>query len=359
MTHQDILHWLTCEDDGELETLWRRADETRAASVGDEIYLRGLVEVSNYCCRLCTYCGLRADNSSLYRYRMDADEVVDCARQAVSFGYGTVVLQAGEDFHLSGEWFEDVISRIKSETPVAVTLSLGERKPAELERWKKAGADRYLLRFETSNRNLFDKIHPPRTPNEYSDRMDLLRTLSEIGYEVGSGVMIGIPGQTWADLANDILAFSGWDLDMVGVGPFIPHPATPLGNPSPSDFAAPTEQVPATELMTYKTLALTRLLCPTVNLPATTALATINPKQGRELALKRGANIIMPNITPLKYRTRYEIYPGKAAKNETAEETNGKVVGQVSRMGRTIGSGRGDSPHYRKNKVLNAHLKEL
>jgi len=160
-------------------------------------------------------------------------------------------------------------------------------------------------------------------------------------------------------LANDILAFSGWDLDMVGVGPFIPHPATPLGNPSPSDFAAPTEQVPATELMTYKTLALTRLLCPTVNLPATTALATINPKQGRELALKRGANIIMPNITPLKYRTRYEIYPGKAAKNETAEETNGKVVGQVSRMGRTIGSGRGDSPHYRKNKVLNAHLKEL
>lgn len=365
ITHSDILAWLRENDSAKLEELWREADRVRRECVGDEVHLRGLVEFSNHCARLCGYCGLRRDNRELGRYRMTSDEILACARDAVRFGYGTVVLQSGEDFGATAEWVEGVVRRLKSETPLAVTLSLGERREPELLLWRHAGADRYLLRFETSNETLYERIHPS-LPGVRSDRIGMLRRLREMGYEVGSGVMVGIPGQSWDDLANDIAMFRHLDLDMIGVGPYIPHPATPLGNvmdrgtfpgrePAEGasgdraaggtpDLLPAGEQVPNDELTTLKTVALTRLVCPHSNIPSTTALATIDRDHGRELGLRRGANIVMPNLTPPEYRIIYEIYPGKACITETAEMCHGCLAGRIQSIGRRIGTGRGDSP---------------
>jgi biotin synthase len=274
------------------------------------------------------------------RYRMRADEILAAAQQAATFGYGTIVMQAGEDYGITTNWMADVIRRIKSETPLAVTLSLGERTDKDLKAWRAAGADRYLLRFETSDRNLFEEIHPPLGSRK-CDRLAMLRRLKRFGFEVGSGIMVGIPGQTYASVAGDIALFRDLDLDMIGIGPFIPHPATPLGKgfqffPSVND-----EQVPNTELMVYKAVALTRLVRPDANIPATTALATINKKNGRELGLQRGANVFMPNLTPLKYRRLYEIYPDKACIAETGAACNSCLSVRIRAIGRHIGSGPG------------------
>jgi biotin synthase len=276
---------------------------------------------------------------------MTADEILACARQARGFGYGTVVLQAGEDEGLTHEGIADLIGRIKQETGLAVTLSLGERTADELRAWREAGADRYLLRFETSNRQLYERIHPPR-PGTTSDRIALLRRLRGYGYEVGSGVMIGIPGQTYDDLARDIAMFADLDLDMIGVGPYLMHPATALAETENQPQAPAGEQVPSDELLTYKVIALTRLTCPRSNLPATTALATLNRAAGRELGLQRGANIIMPNLTPVKYRALYEIYPDKACIAETADACGSCLRLRIQALGRQVGSGRGDSPNF-------------
>ncbi|MGA2619440.1 MAG: [FeFe] hydrogenase H-cluster radical SAM maturase HydE [Thermoguttaceae bacterium] len=345
MDHREITTWLRETDEGRLGELWQRADRTRQESVGNQVHLRGLVELSNHCSRLCAYCGLRADNRKLTRYRMSADEILACARQAVAFGYGTLVLQAGEDPGIRGEWMAGVVRHIKTETPLAVTLSLGERDAAELAAWRESGADRYLLRFETSNRDLYERIHPPR-PGQPSDRINLLGLLRWLGYEVGSGVMIGIPGQTYDDLARDIELFRTLDLDMIGVGPFLMHPATPLARPAGRPWADPGEQVPASELMTYKVIALARLVCPRANIPSTTALATLNLQSGRELGLLRGANVVMPNLTPPRYRIHYEIYPNKACLRETAGMCHRCTQDRIQSIGRTAGRGRGDSPNY-------------
>ncbi len=344
MDKKRIIEWLKTEDQSALDDLWRQADKTRQQEAGDEVHLRGLIEFSNYCRRKCGYCGLRADNQSLNRYRMSQDEILQCVEQAVKFGYGTVVLQSGEDFGFSTEWLEQIIKEIKKRTDLAVTLSVGERSMEELSRWKEAGADRYLLRFETSNPRLYRRIHPP-LPGEQSDRISLLRRLRELGYEIGSGVMIGIPGQTYGDLAEDILTFQSLSLDMIGVGPFIPHDSTPLMKDFEMSQGSP-EQVPNTEAMTYKTIALTRLHCPRANIPSTTALATLNKAQGRELGLERGANVVMPNLTPPEYRAMYEIYPAKACIAETAEQCHSCMKNRIRAMGRTIGKGRGDSPAF-------------
>jgi biotin synthase len=376
-----------------LAELWRRADQARQEGVGRAVYLRGLIELSNHCVRLCAYCGLRAENRGLPRYRMSQEEVLGCVRRAVEFGYGTVVLQSGEDPGITADWMAELVRQIKALTPaltpcpspkgrgesvpLAVTLSLGERNEDELALWRRSGADRYLLRFETSNRGLYERIHPPR-PGQTSDRIALLGTLRRLGYEVGSGVMIGIPGQTYDDLARDIELFRTLDLDMIGVGPYLAHPGTPLGageglgigdwglgtgrqgdketrrkgdrvlpiqNPK-SKIQNLVDQVPATELMTYKVIALSRLACPRANLPSTTALATLNIRRGRELGLARGANVIMPNLTPPKYRVHYEIYPNKACLLETDGQCRVCVAARVESLGRTVGSGRGDSPRY-------------
>lgn len=327
------------EDPGRLENLWRRADEVRRAQVGDEVHLRGLVELSNHCQRSCTYCGLRAPNRCLERYRLSAAEVLACASQAVRLGYGTLVIQAGEDPGIEARWLTEVIRAVKAITPLAITLSLGEREDAELREWRSAGADRYLLRFETSNPELYRRIHPSR-PGRLSDRVAILGRLRDMGYAIGSGVMVGIPGQSYADLARDIELFAELDLDMIGVGPYLAHPDTPLANdPGLADGV----QVPASESMTCKTVALARLVCPRANIPATTALATIDGRSGRELGLRRGANVWMPNLTPQCYRALYQIYPAKAGVRDEAETHHGQLMAVLARLGRSPGRGRGDA----------------
>lgn len=344
MDHQEIIHWLKCSSDEAFDSLRERADQLRRKHVGDEVHLRGLVELSNICSRNCLYCGIRRDNRSIQRYRLSIDEVLQCAHQAVDFGFGTLVLQGGEDPGLSKEFIQEIISQIKSETDLAVTLSLGERDLEEWKAWRQAGADRYLLRFETSNAGLFNHIHPPRAGAQACDRISMLKILQSLGYEIGSGIMIGIPGQSFEDLARDIEMFAELELDMIGVGPFIPHPQTPLGMGNHLEFAE--EQVPNSVEMGLRVLALARLVCPEANIPSTTAFATLDRKSGREMGLCWGANVVMPNLTPLQYRKLYEIYPSKAASTETAEESRDAALRQIEHLGRKPGRGRGDSPHY-------------
>jgi biotin synthase len=341
LTTDAILDWLREKRPEQLETLWESADRVRRENVGDAVHLRGLIEISNYCSRQCGYCGLRAANTELERYRMSADEILDCAHDAARYGYGTVVLQAGEDYGIETEWLAGIVTRIKTETPLAVTLSMGERPVDDLIRWREAGTDRYLLRFETSDPELFALIHPPHPARPARNRLEILLTLRNLGYEVGSGVMIGIPGQSYESLAHDIVTFRDLDLDMVGVGPYISHPATPLGEGTVVQPLEPGRQVPNTELMTYKVVALTRLVCPRANIPSTTALATLNLASGREQGLQRGANVIMPNMTPPKYRELYQIYPGKACILENAQECRICLQGRIQSLGRVIGSGPG------------------
>lgn len=338
MTHEEIVTWLKTTDASRLETLWARADQLRRETVGDAVHLRGLIEMSNHCVRQCGYCGLHVANREVTRYRMSDDEVLACADKAVRFGYGTVVIQTGEDYGLSCGRVAGLVRQIKRTTSLAVTLSLGERPDEDLACWREAGADRYLLRFETSDRALYDFIHPS-VKDRPSDRFAILGRLRELGYEVGSGVMIGIPGQSYDALARDILRFRELDLDMIGVGPFILHPASDLAARLPPDVG--DEQVPNIETMVYKVVALTRLLCPEANIPSTTALATLNKAQGRELGLSRGANVVMPNLTPRKYRAFYEIYPAKVCIDETAKDCLGCMHKRIRSIGRVAGKGQG------------------
>ena len=340
LTWAQIVGWLREADETRLKHLWRQADEVRRRTVSDAVHLRGLIEISNHCVRQCGYCGLRAGNTRLDRYRMTEEEIVGCARLAARYGYGTVVLQAGEDYGIATEWLGAVVRRIKNETNLAVTLSLGERPERDLAAWRAAGADRYLLRFETSDPDLYRRIHPSFA-DRLSDRLAILRTLKRLGYETGSGVMVGIPGQSLESLAADILTFRTLDLDMIGVGPYIPHPGTPLGRGEWHRVLPETEQAPSTELMVYKVVALARLMCPEANIPSTTALATLNRKTGRELGLMRGANVVMPNLTPPEYREKYEIYPGKACANETAEACRMCLPRRIEALGRQVGIGAG------------------
>ncbi len=342
-----IRSWLVEKDANRLEVLWAAADEVRAAHVGDEVHLRGLIECGNICRRGCTYCGISIHNKAIGRYRMTGAEILECAHRAKGLGFGTVVIQGGEDPGLTVEVIEEAILAIKAETGLAVTLSLGERADEELTRWRAAGADRYLLRFETSNPALYAAIHPPVHGQAPLDRLALLRRLGNLGYEVGSGVMVGIPGQTWDDLVRDLRTFQDLDLDMIGIGPWLPHPATPLAQDIEA-FAGPNEQVTNDRLTTLKMVALARLLVPDANLPATTALATLDKDQGRELGLMSGGNVIMPNLTPPKYRVLYELYPDKACVNETAEECDVCLRGRIARIGRTVGEGPGQSPRQRR-----------
>lgn len=343
LTFDGILAWLHEDDEARLEELWRAADAARAHFVGDAVHLRGLVEISNYCVRGCTYCGICAQNPSVDRYRVPPEVIVAAAHQAVEFGYGTLVLQSGEDYGIKRGWLADVVRRIKAETGLAITLSLGERPHDDLAAWREAGADRYLLRFETSDDDLYHRIHPD-LPGRVSDRMAILRDLQALGYEAGTGIMVGIPGQTYRSVASDIDLFRDMDMDMIGIGPYLPHPKTGLG----VEYACLQvsgnwieDQIPNTELMTTKVLALTRLVRPDANLPATTALSLADKEAGRAHGLQRGANVIMPNLTPQLYRVKYEIYPEKAAVLETAEDINRTIMGLLDSLGRTVGRGPG------------------
>jgi len=336
-----ILAWLLETKEPKLEQLWAEADRVRHEHVGDEIHLRGLIEMSNYCRRDCHYCGIRASRR-IERYRMSEAEVIGCVQTAQRLEYGTVVLQAGEDLGLTRDFITRLIRRIKAEAGLAVTLSLGERGDDELAAWRAAGADRYLLRHETSDMALLRRIHPD-CGGERSDRIALLRRLKRMGYETGSGVMVGIPGQSFESLADDIMLFRDLDLEMIGCGPFVPHPETPLGKTEVKSQKPGTAgaQVPPSDVMTTKVVALTRLACPDANIPSTTALATVNKEHGRELGLERGANVWMPNLTPVKYRSRYEIYPDKACVGDSAEACQQCLLRRIESLGRRPGKGPG------------------
>jgi biotin synthase len=340
MKWAEIVSWLRETDQSRLALLWAQADEVRRRYVGDSVHLRGLVEISNFCSRRCAYCGIASDNRRLERYRMAEEEILECAALAEHFGYGTIVLQAGEDEGLTGTVVSKLLRKIRARHDLAITLSLGERTDEEVKLWRQAGADRYLLRFETSNSQLFRHIHPPG-PNGDCDRIEMLRRLRRMGYEIGSGVMIGIPGQTYDDLANDILLFAELDLDMIVVGPYIPHPVTSLARQALNDTMPPDRRVPNTELMACKVVALSRLACPEANIPSTTALAALDSREGRELGLTRGANVLTPSLTPTQYRRLYEIYPDRACIRQAAQQCHQCIQRRITSLGRSIGHGPG------------------
>ncbi len=352
MDKKEILYWLQEKDKNKLTELWERADFVRKQFVGEEVHLRGLIEISNYCKKDCLYCGIQISNIKLTRYRMTEDEVINCVKFAKGNGYGTIVLQSGEDPYFTKEKIVDLIKKIKKIADVAITLSLGERDEESLRLWKSAGADRYLLRFETSNKELFTRIHSSKQAKSLEYRIEQIKILKKLGYEAGSGIMIGIPYQNYESLADDILLFKELDLDMIGIGPYIPHPNTPLGKEFLNSYKNDDERfVPSTELMTYKVLALTRIICPYTNIPATTALATVNTREGRILALKRGANVIMPNLTPPKYKKLYEIYPGKSSADEDPETIHNGIIKIIKEAGRVPGKGHGMSLNLIKNII--------
>jgi len=318
---------LALEQQDLLESLFSRADIIRQKYVGNDVHLRGLIEFSNICRKNCRYCGIRSGNSQLKRYRMSIDDIVACAKLVKDYGYKTVVLQSGEDPFYSVDILVDLIQKIKQETNLAITLSIGERKREEYQQLFAAGADRFLLRFETSNLTLYQSLHPD---SDFNQRIQCLIWLKEIGFQVGSGVMVGLPGQTLQDLAQDIIKFKELDLDMIGIGPYISHPDTPLAGSANGTVA-----------MTLKVIALTRIVTRNTHIPATTALATLSPEDGREKALQAGANVVMPNITPIKYRELYDLYPNKT--NEAANSSHNYLREKITKIGRLISTGYGHS----------------
>jgi biotin synthase len=311
------------------DDLRAEANRVRKATVGDEVHLRAIVEFSNYCRCSCEYCGLRSGNESLTRYRLRPDEVLQAALVAESLGFGTVVLQSGEDDWFTAERLAEVVADIKARTRLAVTLSVGEREEWEYRLWREAGADRYLLKHETADRDLYARLHPGAS---FDNRLRCLEVLAELGYQVGSGCIVGLPGQTPAILAQDLLLMRRLNLHMAGIGPLIPHPETPLaGMP-----VGPAEVV-------LNMMALTRLLIPDIMLASTTALETALAG-GRLAGLKAGGNIIMPNITPREYAGFYEIYPGKKAPDLAVADEVERARRVIAAAGRTVGSGPGHSP---------------
>ncbi len=297
---EDILYFLNTPNQDELEALYQRADQVRKQYVGDALHLRSIIEFTNHCRRGCLYCGINKNCIDVTRYRIPKDEIVALAQDAYDKGYRTVVLQSGEDPHYTTEDYIYIIKGIKAvgDKDMAVTLAIGEKSEEEYRTYFKAGADRYLLKHETSDKELYEKLNPGMS---FENRIDALKLLKQIGYQLGSGIMIGLPGQTLQSLAGDILLFKELDIDMIGCGPYIAHPDTPLQENKDMDR----------EDLTYRVLALNRIVTRNTHLPATTALSTINTVDARKLALTRGANVIMPNETPHKYRQYYEIYPNK------------------------------------------------
>jgi len=316
----DILH-----NSGINDKLFKEADKVRADNVGNEVHLRGLIEFSNICKRQCKYCGLQSCNKQIERYRIDTKELISIAKNAVNLGYRTLVLQSGEDDFYDTDKLVEIIREIKK-NDVALTLSIGEKTYDEYEAYKKAGADRYLLRIETTDKKLYREMHPNAS---LDNRINCLYNLKSLGYETGTGCLVGLPNQTIESLADDILFFKELNADMVGIGPFIPHEHTPLKDSATGDF-----------WLALKVMALTRLNLPDINIPATTAMETLNPN-GRLIALQSGANVVMPNVTTKEYRAKYEIYPGKICINESPELCRNCIENKIKSIGRTVSKEKG------------------
>ncbi len=325
---QEIIDIL--QDNSKNEWLFSLADKVRKENVGEDVHLRGLIEFSNICKRTCKYCGLRCENKNIDRYRITPEDIIFYAGKAADMGYKTVVLQSGEDSFFTKDVMCEIIKEIKK-NDIALTLSIGERTFEEYKEFKDCGADRYLIRIETTDRNLYSKMHPNM---DFDNRIRCLKDLKKLGYETGTGCLVGLPGQTVESLANDILFFKEIDADMVGIGPFISHPDTPLKGESNGDFT-----------LALKVMALTRIMLPDINIPATTAMETLNPN-GRIIALQSGANVVMPNVTTTEFRQKYEIYPGKICINENPDKCRGCIESKIKSIGRTISNEYGISRHY-------------
>ena len=319
------------EDDGNLDAISAAADRVRHKFVGDEVHLRALIEFSNFCKNNCCYCGLRRDNKKLTRYRLNENMIFNLAEYAVKqMGLKTIVLQSGEDMFFDCDKMCAIIRKIKT-LDTALTLSIGEKEAKEYKAYKEAGADRYLLRIETSDKALYESVHPNMS---FENRIRCLHDLKSLGYELGTGCLVGLPHQTSRHLAGDILFFKEIEADMIGIGPYIPHPQTPLRNEKGGDL-----------MKAVKVMALTRLLLPTINIPATTAMETLAPN-GQAKALRSGANVIMPNAADIGTRRRYDIYPGKTPQ-EPSEDARSEAIEKILRLGRTLGQGYGTSRHLK------------
>ena len=318
LTEAELVRLLTDPEAAGL--LYATADRVRKNYVGDQVELRGLIEFSNICKQNCLYCGLRRDNREVPRYRLEAAMILKLGRRAAELGYKTLVMQSGEDDFFTPERLGPILVELKK-LGVALTLSIGEKTREEYAALRAAGADRFLLRIETTDKELYEKMDPGMS---WDNRVRCLRDLKELGYEVGTGSLVGLPGQTVESLARDLLFFQEIDADMIGIGPFIPNPDTPLAGSIGGTFD-----------LACRMMALTRLLMPDVNIPATTAMETLQP-DGRMLALQRGANVVMPNVTDMDYRKMYMLYPGKICLNDAPADCRSCVTEKIGDIGRTV-----------------------
>ena len=348
-TKENIIKLLEEKDQNRVQQLYDDAFRTKIDNVGNKVYLRGLVEITNICRKNCLYCGIRRDNPSNDRYEIDIEDVIPAARFAYEQGYGSMVIQGGERHDKK---FRDKITsilkevrKISSESPLGITLSLGEQPFDVYQEWFEAGAHRYLLRIESSTQELFEKIHPVDESHSFQTRLTALKDLRRAGYQVGTGVMIGLPFQTLGHLADDLLFFKNFDIDMCGMGPYLEHSQTPLYQYK--DLLIPKEE--RLEL-SLKMVAILRLMMPKINIAATTAMQSIDPA-GREKAILAGANVIMPNLTLTEVRGDYSIYENKPGVGEDASITSSSLERMLQNAGIPIGYNEwGDSLHFKDRK---------
>ena len=348
MTHQTLIEHLASNHDlpdealrallddmgpEDRSLLLRRSHETRMKHFGGRVYMRGLLEFTNHCARDCFYCGIRASNRNAERYRMTEDEILEACHAGYGLGYRTFVLQGGEDPWYTEDRIAGLVRRIKQEMPdCAVTLSVGERSAQTYRIWFEAGADRYLLRHETASPRLYAALHPASMSLE--NRMRCLWDLKSMGYQVGAGFMVGLPGQTNEDLVMDLRFLKQLEPHMVGIGPFIPHHDTPLSGESAGTLDS-----------TVTLLAVLRLMLPSVLLPATTALGSIDPL-GREEGIRAGANVVMPNLTPTGVRAQYLLYDGKICTGDEAAECRRCIERRIQRAGFSVDMSVGHHPDF-------------
>jgi biotin synthase len=345
--HEDIIFLLKLKGD-ERTQLLKKSHEIKLTNVGNKVFFRGLIEFSNRCSKDCLYCGIRKSNKKVVRYNVSDDEILDACRFAWEKGFGSVVLQSGE---LTSKTFvtrvDRLLNQIKkfSNNEIGITLSCGEQTKETYKRWFESGAHRYLLRIESSNRELYYKIHPENKIHSFENRIESLYHLKETGYQTGTGVMIGLPFQTLEDLANDLLFFKRMDIDMCGMGPYIEHEHTPL-----YQFRHLLKTKQERFNLSLNMIAILRLLMPDINIAAATALEAIDPL-GREKALAAGANIIMPNITPHKYLENYLLYENKPIWGEDKNQSIVDLEERLKKSGNEIGyNSWGDSKHFKSSK---------
>nr|WP_320047314.1 [FeFe] hydrogenase H-cluster radical SAM maturase HydE [uncultured Ilyobacter sp.] len=349
LTREDLLYLMNIEDPKDLNLIYEKAYEIKEKEVGKKVFYRGLIEFSNNCIKDCNYCGIRRSSNNVERFFMNKKDILESAKWIYENDYGSLVLQSGErqdeEFTI---FVEEVIRDIKklSGGKLGITLSLGEQSRETYKRWFDAGAHRYLLRVETSSEELYKKIHPQDGKHNFENRIICLKELRGIGFQVGTGVMIGLPGQSNEDLVEDILFYEKMDIDMIGMGPYIISDETPMGEEY-REMVMPKEKRVSLGL---KMIALSRIYLKDINIAATTALQGLDPL-GREKGLKAGANVLMPITTKDEYRAKYQLYNDKPCIDDTAEQCKGCLAGRVKSVGDEIAYGEwGDSPHFFKRK---------